>query len=49
MWMTELEHLESEYKSYKTKREKLQRDSVSGGAKDSTKVKKVKKVLAVGK
>jgi len=49
MWITELEHLESEYKSYKTKREKLQRDSVSGGAKDSTKVKKVKKVLAVGK
>jgi DNA topoisomerase-2 len=49
MWITELEHLESEYKSYKTKREKLQRDSVSGGAKDSTKVKKLKKVLAVGK
>ena len=49
MWMTELENLESEYKSYKTKREKLQRDSVSGGTKDSTKVKKVKKVLAVGK
>jgi len=49
MWMTELENLESEYKSYKTKREKLQRDSVSGGTKDSTKVKKVKKVLTVAK